>query len=173
MREHTKTSETREKVEDQPGESVAEDCVNWFDLPWESHCGEKCRHGLKKNKMLHHKFFFFKEHQRFAWFENWARTPIHAQPKPQWTFQVWFIKHNFKIWVFTEPFSVAWSWFAFPFKAWEILIRTKEGELGIGHPFLDASKLIFVDHILVFLHDIYMNLSFLSCLFKGISWQID
>ena len=46
------------KIEEQPGESVAEDCVNWFDLPWESHCGEKCRHSLKKNLSTTH--FFFK-----------------------------------------------------------------------------------------------------------------
>ena len=159
------------KIKDQPGESVAEDCVNWFDLPWESHCGEKCRHSL--NKSCYKALFYSKESQSLGWFCKWKLgTPANHR------FQVWFIQHNLisavKIWVFTEPFSAEWSWFAFPFKTWDILlIRTKEGELGIGHPFLDASKLIFVDHILVFLHDIYMNLSFLSCLFKGISWQID
>ena len=50
------------EIEEQPGESVAEDCVNWFDLPWESHCGEKCRHSLKK--IFLQRTFFFKRRSK-------------------------------------------------------------------------------------------------------------
>ena len=58
------------KIKAAPGESVAEDCVNWFDLPRESHCGKKCRHGLEKIFNTTH--LFSSQHQWFGWFWIWT-----------------------------------------------------------------------------------------------------
>ena len=102
------------KIEEQPGESVAEDCVNWFDLPWESHCGEKCRHSLKK--IFLQCTFSSKEHQRFGWFWK-LKLDMPAQRN---TTKIIMIISDLihTISVLTEPFSVARSWFVFPFKTW-------------------------------------------------------
>ena len=148
--------ERKLEIEEQPGESVAEDCVNWFDLPWESHCREKCRHSLNKNLSTTH--FFFKRTSK-VWLILVMKIEHGCSTKHNQNYNDHFRFDSYNI---SSHRTILRGMVMVCFSIQDLTSTDYKGTALIAMNAWDEFKLTFMDHIPVFLYDLNESFIYMS-----------